>query len=503
MPDRSFLSIGDVLGLLRDEFPDVTISKIRFLESKGLLCPERTPSGYRKFYPRDVNTLRWVLYLQREEYLPLRVIRSRLQVLDLDQPPPISNGAASAPTGPAGLPFPPNATDGERVVRSEATVPSRPEAVARAWGEAVDGDGVGAVEPRSAEPASPEASRGPAAPVDLANGALQPQAESRLDRDPLAGRTSTLGATVRWVPAAGGLVSATHSAVPPASGRQSPDIEEDGAPSVALAGASRCRTEPEASGPRRVAPGALPAAKSEPSAVSLRLLTERGARANGTPVGASVEEGDRPERGGVAGGADGGEPVDEDLARAGSAPNPSSGPLRGTGAEPSGTPARPEPAVETAGREASSGVDEPPARAPSAAEGSPADSEGGEGRWTRRELAEEVGLPERTLEELARFGFLHGRTAFGEVFFGTDDRRIATAAAHFLRLGLEPRHLRLYQNAVAREASLLEQVVTPLLRQRNPEARTRAAVLLDELGKAGGELRAALLTAALRTLREL
>ena len=76
---RTYLSIGDVLALLRQEFPDVTISKIRFLESQGLVNPERTPSGYRKFYEHDVERLRWVLRQQREHFLPLKVIKGRLE----------------------------------------------------------------------------------------------------------------------------------------------------------------------------------------------------------------------------------------------------------------------------------------------------------------------------------------------------------------------------------------------------------------------------------------
>lgn len=75
---RDYLSIGEVLVALKPEFPDVTISKIRFLESEGLIEPERTSSGYRKFYERDVDRLRTILMLQRDEYLPLRVIRERL-----------------------------------------------------------------------------------------------------------------------------------------------------------------------------------------------------------------------------------------------------------------------------------------------------------------------------------------------------------------------------------------------------------------------------------------
>ena len=78
MADRPYLSIGEVLSLLQEEFPNVTISKIRFLESQGLLDPERTPSGYRKFYEPDVERLRWILRQQQENFLPLKVIKGRL-----------------------------------------------------------------------------------------------------------------------------------------------------------------------------------------------------------------------------------------------------------------------------------------------------------------------------------------------------------------------------------------------------------------------------------------
>jgi len=76
---RDYLSIGEVLVGLKPEFPDVTISKIRFLESEGLIGPGRTASGYRKFFEEDVERLREVLRLQRDEYLPLRVIKDRLE----------------------------------------------------------------------------------------------------------------------------------------------------------------------------------------------------------------------------------------------------------------------------------------------------------------------------------------------------------------------------------------------------------------------------------------
>jgi DNA-binding transcriptional MerR regulator len=79
---RSFLSIGEVLSQLRADFPDVTISKIRFLESEGLVEPERTSAGYRKFSHADVQRLRYVLTAQRDHYLPLRVIKDHLEALD-------------------------------------------------------------------------------------------------------------------------------------------------------------------------------------------------------------------------------------------------------------------------------------------------------------------------------------------------------------------------------------------------------------------------------------
>jgi DNA-binding transcriptional MerR regulator len=75
---RNYQSIGEVLVSVKTEFPDITISKIRFLEAEGLIEPERTPSGYRKFYVQDVDKLKSILRMQRDEYLPLKVIKERL-----------------------------------------------------------------------------------------------------------------------------------------------------------------------------------------------------------------------------------------------------------------------------------------------------------------------------------------------------------------------------------------------------------------------------------------
>lgn len=92
-----YLGIGEVLAQLRPEFPDVSVSKIRFLETEGLLTPARSPSGYRRFCAADVDRLRYILTAQRDQYLPLRVIRERLGRLESGGESP---SPASAPVQP-------------------------------------------------------------------------------------------------------------------------------------------------------------------------------------------------------------------------------------------------------------------------------------------------------------------------------------------------------------------------------------------------------------------
>ena len=97
VPARAYLSIGEVLTKLRGDFADITISKIRFLESEGLIDPQRTPSGYRKFTGTDLERLRYVLLAQRDQYLPLRVIKENLDALDRGLQPAATSGAVATP----------------------------------------------------------------------------------------------------------------------------------------------------------------------------------------------------------------------------------------------------------------------------------------------------------------------------------------------------------------------------------------------------------------------
>lgn len=102
-------SIGQVLAALKTDFPEISISKIRFLESEGLLTPERAPSGYRRYSQTDIDRLRYVLTVQRDRYLPLKVIREHLDLMDRGQPPPdrdappdsSSTAPGAAPDGPS------------------------------------------------------------------------------------------------------------------------------------------------------------------------------------------------------------------------------------------------------------------------------------------------------------------------------------------------------------------------------------------------------------------
>lgn len=106
MPEDDTLTIGEVINVLRDEFPDVSVSKVRFLESQGLLSPGRSDGGYRQFGPTDVERLRFILRQQRDHFLPLKVIKSKLTLWERGEEP-TPGGSSPARAGfldPAGEP---------------------------------------------------------------------------------------------------------------------------------------------------------------------------------------------------------------------------------------------------------------------------------------------------------------------------------------------------------------------------------------------------------------
>jgi DNA-binding transcriptional MerR regulator len=309
--DRPYLSIGDVLTLLRQEFPDVTISKIRFLESQGLVNPERTPSGYRKFYEPDVERLRWVLRQQREHFLPLKVIKGRL----------------------------------------EEVVEGRLEEVGDRQGNGRSHAGVATAAPREEAPAPPTGSSDP-----------------------------------KWRP-----------------GRPAPSL-----PGMAAAGATAPSPRPD----RAPAPAAA--------------------------------------------------------ARRGDGPAAAPAPARARRADPAPPEAPETPAVLA------------------------------EGDMTGEELAAAAGTSPERLATLESYGLVGSRTVGGVRYYGEEALVVARLAQAFAGFGVEPRHLRLHKHAADREAGFIEQVVLPLLKQRNPESRRRAHETVKELSRLGQELRAVLLARVLR-----
>jgi DNA-binding transcriptional MerR regulator len=209
----SHLSIGEVLNILREEFPDVTISKIRFLESQGLIDPERTPSGYRKFYESDVSRLRWILHQQKENFLPLKVIKERLDRMGEEQPAPVHSIARPKPRGrrapsrraqraqdlapqlPLGDPMPasaddeeltPTAENGDRARMDERT-PPREKAERTPRRENAERTPPRAEEPRPAPRAEePRPPRPDAAPPEATDDAAPTRGKDGLTRRELA-----------------------------------------------------------------------------------------------------------------------------------------------------------------------------------------------------------------------------------------------------------------------------------------------------------------------------
>ncbi len=375
MTSKTYLSIGDVLTLLREEFPDVTISKIRFLESQGLVNPERSPSGYRKFFEHDVERLRWVLRQQREHFLPLKVIRDRLADGDLDDDagPELPNGkAAVRPAHAAAVAGAASAQGHEQPTKADE------EAMARIL---ADASRRAALLPEEAQPR-----RG-----------LQVVAE------------------------------------------------EEGSPRIASGAAT----------PREVA-------NAEPAR---RATTEKRGDVV-TPTGASPQ-----------------------------ATPAAAGRANGTGVprQPAATapPRRERPSSDVGSRKGQ--TPDAPAGAPGAAGAMVTGAS-----MSADELCAASGLSLEELAGLKSFGLVEAVTVAGIETYDEGALTVANLAAAFRSFGIEPRHLRLYRNAADRELGLIEQVIIPLLRQRNPESRQRAVEGADQLAALGQSMRVALLHQALR-----
>jgi DNA-binding transcriptional MerR regulator len=489
MVERSHLSIGEVLSLLREEFPDVTISKIRFLESQGLVDPERTPSGYRKFYEHDVERLSWILRQQREHFLPLKVIRGRLAELGS------SFSAAGAPTqasGPAAATALATVTEIDLTTISvvdvtpeeDVSVPAADSAYADSlWAEfaappADDPARDGHIHPA---PGSAETAEGSPAGAD--QGEADPDGD---EDDPGADVQQSIGGDGK-------------STEPVPQGRNSSRSARLNRTPSLFADLHR-EDEPEP-GPPVASPGGSAAGRTpqrtETGTSIRRPATRPGAEASARRVDAAREQA-VPARPAVARRSDPGprrsvpEPVRvEPVARRSEPPRKAEAVARRSEAPRRG--AEPAPAASSGRRRAA----EPLRRDPRPQE--PAEEQ--DENYTTEELAWAADAAEELVVDLRQYGLIAPcGTIAGVAYYDEDALAVAEVAARFARHGVEPRHLRAWRHAAEREADLFQQIVLPLLRQRNPHSRREAADLLDDLAACGADLRAVLVGKAIREI---
>lgn len=429
MSGRSYLSIGDVLSLLRQEFPDVTISKIRFLESQGLVNPERTPSGYRKFYEHDVERLRWVLRQQREHFLPLKVIKGRLDGdsdgdrSGADTPAAHRNG--SAPTSETDTAAQTDTADHSLdAAASENGRRRAPVLTSVPTGSTSDGPQP-VVPGREAGVSTSSAAMAAAAATGGSGG---PGLREGRSSTPIDHRASGEVTGAPAVPPVGRVALGGDAPKPstpaPAVAHSAPTPESPAEPAPGRPAMTDGRPSPL---------GAVPSGSTEEQSSSLPLKDSAGAPATGTE-GSTV------------------------------------------------TPSAPsDPATAT----------------------SLASLAGGTGAsLTMDELSAASGLSADAIVELRQYGLLRATMVAGAEYFDEEALTVATVAGRFATMGVEARHLRLYRNAAEREAGFIEQIVTPLLRQRNPRSRSQAVESTDELVRIGNQLRASLLRSALRDVLE-
>jgi DNA-binding transcriptional MerR regulator len=484
---RSYLSIGDVLTLLRQEFPDVTISKIRFLESQGLVNPERTPSGYRKFYEHDVERLRWVLRQQREHFLPLKVIKDRLDdgnggVTAVEESSRVRED--SERSNPAGGPVPvavpivadPGKVDGDTRRQSEQVlVGQRASALSASAGNDAPRSTVGDQRPiRSDRP--PATGVDPGSPMR----SVRPIEES---------------------PAQGGSVPPYPAGVRP------PQVSTVGsvAPDMSSQSPSARPLTPQPMNPR-------PPSGTRRPGPDVAAMGPPGVEAPGQPGHGSAGSGTGQPFRGSAG--DAAEPPSTDPSPPTPAPAPvaaptvapAPAPVAAPTVTPAPAPARaPVPAVATPSVVSASGPSvssaaRPPSVPSSRASEPPSSVDISGASLTLDELAAASGLAVDVLVQLREYGLLSPSQVGGAEYYNEEALAVAQIAAGFSRFGVEPRHLRLYKNAAEREGAFIEQIVLPLVRQRNPEARARANDTSNELARLGNGLRNSLLRKALRDL---
>lgn len=432
-------SIGEVLSLLQEEYPDVTISKIRFLESQGLVAPERTASGFRKFYDSDIQRLRWILSKQTDHFLPLKVIK---KMLDEGADTSVIEESESQQTlwsmdgGPAAATS--EAPASAHVPESDASVGAGNEVSVGA----TSADGTTSVivgestSPDRSEPIADEPHRsGSDDGTRRTRGGTSRQARRRAERSrqPSPTHPSIVGRTM------------VGNDTPPSS-----DSTVDQQSVVAGVGVES--TPPVAAGQESERDGARAGSRDRP---------HKGIMTPADIVAALQED---PRR---------------DTAQSSSARGGSDGP-----------PASPTTAVAS--------VDQTRVRQFSVEDLT--SSRGRDDFLSAEELCEMFDIEQSLLDELERFGLIAPRRYGGTTSYDGSDTEIIAVSVKYASMGVEPRHLRMYKIAAEREAGFVEQLVLPILKQRNPTAKQNAAERSSQLASMGDELHNLILRRHLRNL---
>jgi DNA-binding transcriptional MerR regulator len=418
------LSIGEVLSLVQEDFPDVTISKIRFLESQGLIAPERTGSGYRKFYDADIERLRWILRQQRDHFLPLKVIKKML-----DDGVDLNDAVETQPTLWS-------SSEGDDADGGSA-----------ASGDDDDGTATGTGTTPTDEDDARSSYRSPKHP---AVASARPTARVRPDAPAERRRASAANTTKdttqdRTPDAAPAPVARSTDTTPTSSDVPAGPVD------VVAEGRERAR---EAGIVVETHNDEHPADDPAPERGHSAASPERPAHSTPADVVAALQEDPRSARRGRKAAARAEEPVDEETTPV--AENESPGP----------SPSRSKVSAPT-----------PPLTSLLSAE----------------ELCELCSISAELLAGLEQFGLVVPASLGGRSAYDAEAVDVARIASRYAELGVEPRHLRMYKISAEREAGFVEQLVVPLIKQRNPAARQQAVERCDELIAMGAELHSALL----------
>lgn len=448
MAQSGDLTVGEVLSLLQEDFPEATLGRLREFEDLTLIAPELGPSGHRRYPAETLDRLRWVLAKMREGFDPADLVGEQ--------------GGAGQPT-PAGEPAAdPRPSGSAAVVRKRTGSESSQGSVAEPTLFDSSEPPAGEVDDQTAVQPLPSLSGG--RPVA---DRQRPTTSDRADSSGPAGRDTAKRPTSSGEPTAAHQVVDPQAEAPQRPVRRQPEPPAERAPAPK---ARRSAPEPAT---------AAPPPERAPSAPAQARSPKDGATSQ--PERPKVTPAPQPET-----------------------PKPTPSPAPAQNQQPE-SPPRDLHAERKARIEAVSTLQEPPSSEPpprprpSRTRDLPSATAATE-LLTRTDFLGEVDIDETTLGEMERFGVISPVTIGGTSSYDQSAVSIGHIVANLLKLGFEARHLRMFRMASEREVDLLRQMALPLLKQRNPVGREQARERLQQAADLGGQLHSALVAEGIAEL---